>query len=52
VFPSEGSGRISSISWSDGLVEIGFEEETIEPGSVVRYIPYAEFLRPSQSTDP
>ena len=52
VFPSEGSGRISSVSWSDGLVEIGFEEETIEPGSVVRYIPYAEFLRPSQSTDP
>jgi molybdopterin molybdotransferase len=52
VFPSEGSGRISSISWSDGLVEIGFEEELIEPGSVVRYIPYAEFLRPSQSTDP
>ena len=52
VFPSEGSGRISSISWSDGLVEIGFEEEMIEPGSVVRYIPYAEFVRPSQSTDP
>ena len=52
VFLSEGSGRISSISWSDGLVEIGFEEELIEPGSVVRYIPYAEFLRPSQSTDP
>ena len=52
VFPSEWSGRISSISWSDGLVEIGFEEELIEPGSVVRYIPYAEFLRPSQSTDP
>ena len=51
-FPSEGSGRISSISWSDGLVEIGFEEELIAPGTVVRYIPYAEFLRPSQSTDP
>ena len=30
VFPSEGSGRISSISWSDGLVEIGFEEELIQ----------------------
>ena len=52
VFPSEGSGRISSVSWSDGLVEIGFEEEMIKPGSAVRYIPYAEFLRPSQSTDP
>lgn len=52
VFPSEGSGRISSLSWADGLVEIGFDEEMIEPGSPVRYIPYAEFLRPSQSTDP
>lgn len=52
VFPSEGSGRISSISWSDGLVELGFEAESIEPGTSVRYISYAEFLRPSQSTDP
>lgn len=52
VFPSEGSGRISSISWSEGLIEIGFDEELIEPGSSVRYITYAEFLRPSQSTDP
>ena len=30
----------------------GIEEEMIEPGTVVRYIPYAEYLRPSQSTDP
>lgn len=52
VFGSEGSGRISSLSWADGLVEIGFEEAQIEPGTPVRYIPYAEFLRPSQSTDP
>ncbi len=52
VFGSEGSGRISSLSWADGLVEIGFEEEMIEPGSTVRFIPYAEYLRPSQSTDP
>lgn len=52
VFASEGSGRISSLSWADGLVEIGFEETLIEPGVPVRYIPYAEFLRPAQSTDP
>lgn len=50
VFPSEGSGRISSISWSDGLVEIGFDEENIEPGSTVRFVSYADYLRPSQST--
>ena len=39
-----GSGRISSISWSDGLVEIGFEEELIELGQFD--ISHAEFLRP------
>jgi molybdopterin molybdotransferase len=52
VFGSEGSGRISSLSWADGLVEIGFDEALIEPGVPVRYIPYAEFLRPAQSTEP
>ena len=37
VFPLK--ARVNfSISWSDGLVEIGFEEELIEPGTVVRYI--------------
>lgn len=52
VFPSEGSGRISSISWSDGLVELGFEADTIAEGSTVRYIPYSDYLRPPQSTEP
>ncbi|MDB4021322.1 molybdopterin-binding protein [Litorivicinus sp.] len=52
VFPSEGSGRISSISWAEGFVELAFEAELIEPGVLVRYISYEEFLRPSQSTVP
>lgn len=43
VFRSEGSGRISGLSWADGLVEIDDEARMIEPGSPVRYIPFASF---------
>lgn len=43
VFGSEGSGRISGLSWADGLVEIGDAAQTIRPGDMVRYIPYASF---------
>jgi molybdopterin molybdotransferase len=43
VFRSEGSGRISGLAWADGLVEIGDGARRIEPGDVVRYIPYASF---------
>jgi molybdopterin molybdotransferase len=41
VFASEGSGRISSISWADGLVELPDEACDISPGMLVRYLPYA-----------
>lgn len=44
VFASEGSGRISGLSWADGLVEIGDGASVIAPGDTVRYIPYASFL--------
>ncbi|UWR23092.1 gephyrin-like molybdotransferase Glp [Sulfitobacter sp. S190] len=43
VFPSEGSGRISGLSWADGLVELCEGERQIAPGDLVRYIPYASF---------
>ena len=43
VFRSEGSGRISSLAWADGLVEIGDAAQEIAPGDPVRYIPYASF---------
>lgn len=42
VFKSEGSGRISGLSWATGLVELGDEAMEIEPGAPVRFIPYAE----------
>lgn len=43
VFASEGSGRISGLSWAEGLIEIDDGERHIRPGDMVRYIPYAGF---------
>ena len=43
VFASEGSGRISGLSWATGLVELPDAACTIAPGDPVRYLPYASF---------
>ncbi|MFN3955875.1 MAG: molybdopterin-binding protein [Pararhodobacter sp.] len=43
VFASEGSGRISGLSWADGLVELPDAAATIAPGDAVRYLPFASF---------
>ncbi|MGY6645104.1 MAG: molybdopterin-binding protein [Salinarimonas sp.] len=43
VFASEGSGRISGLSWATGLVEIGDGAQEISPGDPVRFMPYAGF---------
>ncbi|KPQ04750.1 MAG: molybdopterin molybdotransferase [Rhodobacteraceae bacterium HLUCCA12] len=43
VFASEGSGRISGLSWADGLVELPDDAAQIEPGTPVRYLPFASF---------
>ncbi|UTS79222.1 molybdopterin-binding protein [Phaeobacter piscinae] len=43
VFKSEGSGRVSSLSWAEGLVELTDGAATIQPGDPVRFIPYASF---------
>lgn len=43
VFGSEGSGRISGLSWADGLVELPDEACEITPGSTVRYLPFIGF---------
>ena len=44
VFKSEGSGRISGLSWSEGLVELPDGELEITEGSPVRFIPFGSFL--------
>jgi len=43
VFGSEGSGRISGLSWAEGLVELDDGERHVTPGDPVRYLPFAGF---------
>ena len=43
VFKSEGSGRISGLSWAEGLVELPDGEAHIRPGDPVRFLPYGSF---------
>jgi len=43
AFHSEGSGRVSGLSWADGLIELDDGERQIKPGDLVRYIPYSSF---------
>ena len=43
LFTSEGSGRISGLSWAEGLVELPFEAQEIAPGDPVTFLPYAGF---------
>ena len=43
VFKSEGSGRISGLSWAEGLVELPDRAAHITPGTSVRYIPFSSF---------
>jgi molybdopterin molybdotransferase len=43
AFGSEGSGRISGLSWADGLVELSESAQQINEGDLVRYIPFGSF---------
>ena len=43
VFASEGSGRISGLSWAEGLVELGDGARDIRHGDMVKFIPYGSF---------
>ena len=43
IFKSEGSGRISGLAWSEGLVELPDAAAEITKGDKVKYIPYASF---------
>ncbi|RKF14629.1 molybdopterin molybdenumtransferase MoeA [Roseovarius spongiae] len=43
VFGSEGSGRVSGLSWAEGLVELPDGAAEIAPGDPVRYIPFTSF---------
>ncbi|MDZ4096013.1 MAG: gephyrin-like molybdotransferase Glp [Paracoccaceae bacterium] len=43
VFASEGSGRISGLSWATGLVELPDAAVDVKPGDMVRFLPYGSF---------
>ncbi len=43
VFASEGSGRISGLSWATGLVELPDGAAEISPGDPVRFLPFSAF---------
>ena len=43
VFQSEGSGRISGLSWAEGLVELPDGACEVAPGDPVTYIPWEGF---------
>lgn len=42
-FASEGSGRISGLSWAEGLIELPDGELHVRPGDPVRFIPWGGF---------
>ncbi|MEP2640457.1 gephyrin-like molybdotransferase Glp [Roseobacter sp.] len=43
VFASEGSGRISGLSWAEGFVRLPHDGMQINPGTPVVYIPFGSF---------
>lgn len=43
VFQSEGSGRISGLSWAEGFVELGDAAQEIAHGDMVTFYPYGAF---------
>jgi molybdopterin molybdotransferase len=43
VFASEGSGRISGLSWAEGLVELDSSSRYIRPGDLVMYFPFGSY---------
>ena len=43
IFASEGSGRVSGLSWATGLVELGDPAQKVAHGDLVTYIPFNSF---------
>ena len=44
-FPSDGSGVLTSMVWSDGLADIAEDQGDIAPGDRVDFLSYAEMMR-------
>jgi molybdopterin molybdotransferase len=44
IFPNQSSGVLTSVVWGDGLVDMHVGE-TVQPGQLVRFIPFSELTR-------
>ncbi|MDC3017633.1 molybdopterin molybdotransferase MoeA [Paracoccaceae bacterium] len=44
IYPFEGSGRLSSLSWSNGLIKLNDSEQNIKKGDLINFIPYQSFF--------
>lgn len=44
TFPSEGSGRVSGLSWAEGLVDLGDGGGAVTPGDPVDFLPFHGLL--------
>ena len=44
IYPFEGSGRLSSLSWSNGIIKLNDSEQNIEKGDLIDFIPYQSFF--------
>ena len=44
IYPYEGSGRLSSLSWSNGIIQLSENEQNIKKGDLVNFIPYEAFF--------
>ena len=44
IYPFEGSGRLSSLSWSNGIIKLNDDEQSIEKGDLIDFIPYQSFF--------
>ena len=44
IYPFEGSGRLSSLSWSNGIIKLNDSKQNIEKGDLIDFIPYQSFF--------
>ena len=43
-FPKEGAGMLTSLTETDGLVELPEDLTRLEPGTEVNFVPYSELI--------
>jgi molybdopterin molybdotransferase len=43
-YPKEGAGMLTSLTETDGLVELPEETIRLEPGTQVDFVPYSELI--------